>query len=159
FKGVYKDRDATLATDGSGKPIIDANGRGIYMRFNYPAIDYIFQPGDAKYEDINHDGNIDYKDVVYLGNSNPKLIGGFGPTITFKKYLKLSAFFNFRTSYVVVNGTKITTTNMYGFNNQSTAVLRRWKNPGDETDIPRAIWNGGYNWLGSDRYVEDASFL
>ena len=39
------------------------------------------------------------------------------------------------------------------------AVLDRWRNPGDQTDIPRAIYQGGYNWLGSDRYVEDASFL
>ena len=31
--------------------------------------------------------------------------------------------------------------------------------PGDETDIPRALFGSGYNWLGSDRYVEDASFL
>ena len=59
----------------------------------------------------------------------------------------------------MVNGTKMTTTNMYGFNNQSTAVLRRWRNPGDVTDIPRAVYGFGYNWLGSDRYVEDASFL
>ena len=159
FKGVYKDQAATLATDAKGEAINGPNGQGIYMRFNYPATDYIFQPGDAKYEDINHDGNIDYKDIVYLGNSNPKYIGGFGPSITFKGNFKLSAFFNFRTSYEVVNGTKMTTTNMYGFNNQSTAVLRRWRNPGDVTDMPRAIWNAGYNWLGSDRYVEDASFL
>ena len=48
---------------------------------------------------------------------------------------------------------------MYFFDNQSTAVLRRWRNEGDETDIPRALINGGYNWLGSDRYVEDASFV
>jgi TonB-linked SusC/RagA family outer membrane protein len=159
YKGVYKDADATIATDKNGKPIIGPNGQGVYMRFNYPTTDYIFQPGDAKYEDINNDGNIDYKDVVYLGNSNPKFSGGFGPVITLKKNLKISAFFNFRTSYNVVNGTKMTTTNMYGFNNQSTAVLKRWKNPGDETDMPRALWNAGYNWLGSDRYVEDASFL
>lgn len=51
------------------------------------------------------------------------------------------------------------TTNMYGFDNQSTAVLSRWRNPGDVTDMPRAIYRGGYNWLGSSRYVEDASFL
>jgi len=159
YKGVYKDQAATMAKDGAGKPIVGPNGQGVYMRFNYPKTDYIFQPGDAMYEDINHDGNIDYKDVVYLGNSNPKLSGGFGPTITYKKNFKISAFFNFRTSYDVVNGTKMTTTNMYGFNNQSTAVLRRWRNPGDETDIPRALWGTGYNWLGSDRYVEDASFL
>jgi TonB-linked SusC/RagA family outer membrane protein len=159
FKGVYKDVEATMATDGTGKKIVGPNGQGVYMRFNYPTTDYIFQPGDAMYEDINKDGNIDYKDVVYLGNSNPKFSGGFGPTLTYKRNLRVTAFFNFRTSYDVVNGTKMTTTNMYGFNNQSTAVLRRWRNPGDVTDIPRALWNAGYNWLGSDRYVEDASFL
>jgi hypothetical protein len=48
---------------------------------------------------------------------------------------------------------------MYTFDNQSTAVLRRWKNPRDVTEIPRALYNTGYNWLASDRYVEDASFL
>ena len=48
---------------------------------------------------------------------------------------------------------------MYTFNNQSTAVLSRWRNPGDITDMPRAVYNSGYNWLGSDRYVEDASFV
>jgi TonB-linked SusC/RagA family outer membrane protein len=158
YKGVYKDKDATMAKDASGKPIVGPNGQNVAMRFNYPATDYLFQPGDAMYEDINHDGNIDYKDVVYLGNSNPKYVGGFGPTVTYKK-LRIAAFFSFRSNYKVVNGTKMTTTNMYGFNNQSTAVLRRWRNPGDETDIPRAVWNAGYNWLGSDRYVEDASFL
>ena len=51
------------------------------------------------------------------------------------------------------------TTNMYSFDNQSTAVLRRWRKEGDVTDIPRAMYRTGYNWLGSDRYVEDASFL
>jgi hypothetical protein len=25
--------------------------------------------------------------------------------------------------------------------------------------MPRAVYNSGYNWLGSDRYVEDASFV
>ena len=37
--------------------------------------------------------------------------------------------------------------------------FRRWRKPGDVTDIPRAVYGTGYNWLGSDRYVEDASFL
>jgi len=53
----------------------------------------------------------------------------------------------------------MTTTNEYAYNNQSTAVLRRWRNPGDVTDIPRALFASGYNWLGSSRYVEDGSFL
>ena len=159
FKGVYKDADATIARDASGTEIIGPNGQKVQMRFNYPTTDYQFKPGDAMYEDINHDGNIDYKDIVYLGNGIPKLSGGFGPSVTFKNNLKLSAFFNYRWGYQLINGTKMNTTNMYNFNNQSTAVLGRWRNPGDITNMPRALYNSGYNWLGSDRYVEDASFI
>lgn len=160
YKGVYKDKNATIASGGDGKQIIGPNGQAVYMRFNYPNVDYVFQPGDAMYEDVNNDGNINYMDVVYLGNSNPKLTGGFGPSISFKgNRIKISTYFNFRYKYDIVNGTKMNTTSMYNFDNQSTAVLRRWRKEGDETDIPRAIIGGGYNWLGSDRYVEDASFV
>jgi hypothetical protein len=159
YLGVYKDLDATIAKGAKGQPIIGPNGQTVYMRFNYPGTDYIFQPGDAMYEDINKDGNINYMDAVYLGNGNPQFTGGFGTSITYRSSLKLTAFFNYRFDYDVVNGTKMTSTNMYGYDNQSTAVLRRWRKPGDDTDIPRALFGSGYNWLGSDRYVEDASFL
>jgi TonB-linked SusC/RagA family outer membrane protein len=159
YKGVFKDADATIARDAAGDQIIGPNGQIIQMRFNYPLTDYQFKPGDAMYEDVNHDGNIDYKDVVYLGNGIPKFTGGFGPSVTFKNNLKLSAFFNYRWGYELINGTKMNTTSMYNFNNQSTAVLSRWRNPGDVTEMPRALYNSGYNWLGSDRYVEDASFV
>ena len=159
FKGVYSDVDATIAKDAKGNQISGPNGQPVYMRFNYPNTDYIFQPGDAMYEDINHDGNIDSRDVVYLGNSNPKFTGGFGPAITFKGRFKVQAFFSYRLGYQLINGTDMLSTNMSGWDNQSTAVLRRWRNPGDVTDIPRAVYGAGYNWLGSDRYVENASFL
>ncbi len=159
YKGVYKDLQSTIATDGSGKPIIGPVGQTIYMKFNYPSIGYTFQPGDAMYEDINHDGNINYQDIVYLGNSIPKFTGGFGTSVTYKGAWKFTAFFNYRYKVDLVNGTQIYTTNMSGFDNQSTATLRRWRKDGDITDIPRALYRTGYNWLGSDRYVEDASFL
>jgi TonB-linked SusC/RagA family outer membrane protein len=159
YKGVYKDLQSTIATDESGKNIIGPTGQTIFMKFNYPSIGYTFQPGDAMYEDINHDGNINYQDIVYLGNSNPKFTGGFGTSVTYKAQWKFTAFFNYRYKVDLVNGTKITTTNMSGFDNQSTATLRRWRKEGDVTDIPRALYRTGYNWLGSNRYVEDASFL
>ena len=41
-------------------------------------------------------------DIVYLGNSNPKLTGGFGTNITFKNF-SISAFFNFRYGNKIVN--------------------------------------------------------
>lgn len=158
YKGVYTDMNSTVAKDAKGNPIVGPNGQTIYMRFNYPQTNYIFQPGDAMYEDINNDGNINYMDVVYLGNSNPKLSGGFGPSVTWKNF-KLTSFFSFRYGYDVINGTKMNTTNMYGFDNQSTAVLSRWRKEGDVTDMPRSLIQGGFNWLGSDRYVEDASYI
>jgi TonB-linked SusC/RagA family outer membrane protein len=158
YKGVYTDKAATVAKDGKGAPIVGPNGQIIYMRFNYPSTDYIFQPGDAMYEDINNDGNINYMDVVYLGNSNPRLSGGFGPSLTWKN-LRITTFFSFRWGYNVINGTKMNTTNMFYFDNQSTSVLSRWRKEGDVTDVPRALISGGFNWLGSDRYVEDASYV
>ncbi|MEI9808542.1 MAG: SusC/RagA family TonB-linked outer membrane protein [Bacteroidota bacterium] len=159
FKGVYKDMASTIAADAKGNPIIGPDNQPVFMKFNYPSIGYTFQPGDAMYEDINHDGNINYQDVVYLGNSNPKFTGGFGAAVSYKTQWKLTAFFNYRFDYDVINATKMNTTNMYGFDNQSTAVLRRWRKEGDVTDIPRALYRSGYNFLGSDRFVEDASFL
>jgi TonB-linked SusC/RagA family outer membrane protein len=158
YKGVYADKPATVAKDRKGAPIVGPNGQIIYMRFNYPSTDYIFQAGDAMYEDINNDGNINYMDVVYLGNSNPKLSGGFGPSLTWKN-LRITTFFSFRWGYNVINGTKMNTTNMFYFDNQSTSVLSRWRKEGDVTDVPRALISGGFNWLGSDRYVEDASYV
>ncbi len=159
YKGVYADANATIATDAGGKQIVGPTGQIVRMKFNYPSIGYDFQPGDVMYEDINHDGNINYQDIVYLGNSNPKFNGGFGTSVSYKSAWKFTAFFNYRYQFDLVNGTKINTTNMYGFDNQSTATLRRWRKDGDITDIPRALYRSGYNWLGSDRYVEDASFL
>ena len=37
--------------------------------------------------------------------------------------------------------------------------MNRWRSEGDDTDIPRALYGMGYNYLGSDRFVEDASFM
>lgn len=159
YLGVYSNTEATVAKDKNGQPIISPNGDKVYMRFAYPTIDYQFKSGDAMYEDINHDGVIDYKDVVYLGNSNPKLTGGFGSTVAYNNRIKFSLFFSFRQGSDIINGTKMNTTDQIGYNNQSTAVLRRWRNEGDVTDIPRAVFGTGYNSLGSSRYVEDASFL
>ncbi|MFD3002012.1 SusC/RagA family TonB-linked outer membrane protein [Pontibacter toksunensis] len=158
YKGVYKDGESTIARDKNGEAISDANGNPIQMRFNYPMFDYLFQPGDAIYEDINHDGNINHMDVVYLGNANPKLTGGFGPNITWKNF-RVNVFFNYRYGYQIINQTRINTENMSGYNNQSTAVLRRWRYEGDETDIPRAVIGPNFNSLGSDRFVEDGSFI
>lgn len=158
FKGVYKDVDATIARDKEGNKIYDPLGNPIYMKFYSNSVAYQFQPGDAMYEDINHDGSIDASDVVSLGNSNPTFSGGFGPTIVYKN-LSLVAFFTYRYGNDLINRARMNMENMSSYNNQSTAVLKRWHQPGDVTNMPRALLSKGYNWLASSRFVEDGSFI
>jgi TonB-linked SusC/RagA family outer membrane protein len=158
FDGVYKDESELIARDVNGNQIYNANGTPVKMIYYYPHVNYEFQPGDAKYKDVNHDGNIDYNDIVYLGNANPDFVGGFGSTVKYKN-LSFNFYFYGRYGNDIINKTKMNSENMFNFDNQSTATLRRWRRPGDETDIPRALIYHGYNWLGSDRFVDDGSFL
>ena len=154
YLGVYQNTEETYARDAQGQVMYDWQGNVITMR-NGTVQTY---PGDAKYEDVNHDGVINENDIVYLGNANPKFFGGGGFQIRWKD-LTLTTFFYGRYGQKVINGARISLENMYGKNNQSTAVLHRWRAEGDQTDIPRALYGMGYNYLGSDRFVEDASFI
>ncbi|WP_286862134.1 hypothetical protein [Sphingobacterium sp. UBA7625] len=88
----------------------------------------------------------------------PLFTMGGGINLRYKAFA-LSTFLHGRFGQKVVNQVRINTENMYGTANQSTAVLGRWRQEGDVTDIPRALYGEGYNYLGSDRFVEDASFV
>jgi TonB-linked SusC/RagA family outer membrane protein len=166
YQGVYayskyipsKQEDAPIARDARGNPILDKNGVPKAMYMGFGSTNYIFQGGDAKYEDINHDGSIDKQDVVYLGRINPKLTGGIGTVMRFKN-LSLNLFFNYRYGNKIINISRMNMENMYTYDNQSVAVNWRWRKDGDITNMPRALYQTGYNWLGSDRYVEDGSFI
>lgn len=149
-----------VAGDNNGNTIYGADGKPLRMAYNYKdgSAPYSFRGGDAMYEDINHDGNINQLDIVYLGNSNPKLQGGFGVTFQYKR-LSLKTQFTYRYGVDVINRARMNVENMYTNNNQSVAVNWRWRKEGDVTMMPRAMYNTGYNWLGSDRYLEDASYL
>ena len=167
YQGVYQfdkyrpntQENAPVARNRDGRVIMDEKGEPIPMVFAYGRTsEYIFRGGDARYEDRNFDGSIDELDIAYLGNSNPLFNGGFGPTFRYKN-MSLTAFFNFRVGNKIVNAARMFAENMYSTNNQSIAVNWRWRKDGDVTEIPRALFNYGYNWLGSDRFVEDGSFL
>ena len=149
-----------VAGDADGNTIYGADGKPLRMVYNYNdgSATYSFRGGDAMYEDINNDGNINQLDIVYLGNSNPKLQGGFGTTFQYKRF-SLKTQFTFRYGVDVLNTARMNVENMHSNNNQSIATNWRWRKEGDITMMPRAMYNTGYNWLGSDRYLEDASYL
>ncbi|MBO4314759.1 MAG: SusC/RagA family TonB-linked outer membrane protein, partial [Prevotella sp.] len=154
YKGVYQNTEDTYAKDAEGGVMYDLQGKPIVMTNGT----YVCYPGDAKYEDINHDGKIDKNDIVYLGNSNPIISGGGGFTLKYKK-LTMTVFMHYRLGQKIINSARMNAESMRGSDNQSTAVLRRWRNEGDDTDIPRALWGWGFNYLGSDRFVENCSFV
>lgn len=153
-------KTAPIALNRDGKVITGSDGKPLRMTYNSKdgGETYKFDGGDVIYEDVNHDGTINSLDMVYLGNSNPKFSGGFGFTFRYGNW-SLRTNFVYRTGFKVVNFARMGVEKMYDTTNQSTAVNWRWRKNGDMTEIPRALYNYGYNWLGSDRYVEDASFL
>lgn len=152
-----------IAFDADGNMLTDAKGIPLPMYYCYnESYRYQFQGGDAIYEDVNHDGQIDRYDMVYLGNSNPKCNGGFGIQLYYDRF-SLNTGFNFRMGNQIVNTMRMQLESMLNNNNQSYATTWRWRKNGDITEIPRALSRvhgyNSYNSLPSDRYVEDGDYL
>lgn len=158
-----------IALNADGQAVYNQKGEPLQMMFCYSAegngsYESKFNGGDAMYEDVNHDGQINELDIVYLGNSLPKLTGGFGFTLNYGHW-KLSTQFNYRVDYDVFNLARLNVERMDNNNNQSEAVNYRWRKEGDGgfgQYIPRALsghYTANYNALVSDRFIEDASFL
>ena len=155
---------APVARNAEGKVILDDAGDPIQMVYNYSNLasgnPYKFKGGDAMYEDVNNDGNINALDIVYLGSSLPKLTGGFGFTFNYNGW-KLNTQFTYRVGNKILNLARLDAEAMTNNNNQSEAVNYRWRKEGDVTTIPRAMYGAtsNYNTLISDRFVESGSFL
>ncbi|MBM6992025.1 MAG: SusC/RagA family TonB-linked outer membrane protein [Prevotella sp.] len=153
-----------IAIGSNGKVIMTSNGEPQHLVYNYDAgsSTYTFQGGDAIYEDINHDGQINALDIVYLGNSLPKLQGGFNISFRYGNW-SLKTRFAYRFGNKVVNAARMALQQMSSTQNQTSAVNYRWRKDGDVTPMPRALYVDGsaaaYNYQGSSRYVESGSFV
>jgi TonB-linked SusC/RagA family outer membrane protein len=158
YLGVYASDEDAIVRDKNGDPVYGiGSDEPLSMIMGGPS-GYVFEGGDAKYKDQNYDGKIDELDLVYLGDLNPKLMGGTGLRVQYKGFV-LNSFFYFKLGQKIINQTRMDTEKMYNYDNQSTATNWRWRREGDETDMPRALYNRGFNWLGSDRFVEDGSHI
>ena len=157
YLGVYASDADAMAKDAAGNTLYDSKHVAIPMTYKGT---YIFRGGDARYADINHDGKIDLNDVVYIGDSNPTLTGSFGSTFRYKNW-DFSFSFYYRTGYDIINMTALNSEGMSGRDNQSKAVLSRWRVQGQNEAglLPRAYLDHPANNLGSDRYVEKGDFI
>ncbi len=147
-----------VATDENGHVIMTNTGVPKHMAYYYGDTEYNFKGGDAIYEDVNHDGNINELDIKYLGSSLPKMQGGFSLTLQYGQW-KLVARFNYRWGNKILNTGRMSLESMRGTENQCASVTYRWRKDGDVTQIPRALYGAGYNYQVSSRFVEDGSFL
>lgn len=120
------------------------------------------ETGDAVYRDVNGDEQIDFtNDQVVLGNTLPDFFGGMTNTFSWKG-LSLDVFFQFVSGASIYDGETFEYfTGGVNRNNQIKAILRRWQNPGDITDVPKVTTfsGAGLNIATSDRYIWDASYL
>ncbi|MBP7169352.1 MAG: TonB-dependent receptor [Bacteroidales bacterium] len=117
------------------------------------------ETGDMIYEDRNSNGVIDPDDRTVIGSAEPDFIYGLNQTLTYKG-IGLTLFFQGTQGNDIFNASRIDTEGMFDVKNQTTEVLRRWKRPGQITDMPRAVSDGStFNVHNSTRFVEDGSYF
>jgi hypothetical protein len=113
------------------------------------------------FADMDHDGKITAADRTKIGDPHPDFIGGITNSFSYKGF-DLSIFLQFSHGNDVFNGSRLFLESLQGGDNQLAAVTRRWKKPGDITDIPRATSDpvkAAENKRVSSRFIEDGSYL
>ncbi|MBW6497853.1 MAG: TonB-dependent receptor [Bacteroidales bacterium] len=111
---------------------------------------------------INQDGesvfNPTPEDRTIIGDPNPDFLFGLSNSFAYRNF-DLSVFVQGSYGNDIFNATRIETEGMLDAKNQSRTVLNRWRAPGQETDIPRAVADNTDNSILSTRFVEDGSYL
>ncbi|MDD2437344.1 MAG: TonB-dependent receptor [Massilibacteroides sp.] len=129
-------------------------GRALGGFYGYIADGVDPETGEMIYRDLNGDNKISSTDRTYIGDPNPDFTYGMTNVFSWKN-LNLSIFIQGSYGNDVFNASRIETEGMYDGKNQSTRVLKRWRIPGQITDVPKA----GFDIKNSTYFIEDGSFL
>ena len=130
----------------------------LYLTDNTGAKQY-FRAGDMHFVDINGDGEISEADKTIIGNPNPDIYGNIFASIMWKNFT-LSLGFNYSLGNDVFNYSRSILEGGNNFYNQTTAMTNRWRQEGQQTDIPRISFDDAMgNSRFSDRWIEDGSYL
>lgn len=111
------------------------------------------KPGDMKYVDVNHDGKINDKDKVNLGNGMPDFTFGFNIGLDYKGF-DLSIQASGAAGQQIVQSYR----GHAKYTNYTTTILDRWTGEGTGNKIPR-VTEQNFNWQFSDLFVQNADYL
>ena len=146
---------AAITTDHAHDFVVrNMPGRPLGSFYGYIADGVNRETGELNYRDLNKDGILSANDRTYIGDPNPDFT--FGMTNTFSwKGLNLSILLQGSYGNDIYNVSRMDSEGMFDGRNQSTTVLRRWRIPGQITDVPKA----NFDQRNSTYYLEDGSYL
>lgn len=148
--GVYaSDAEAAAAgTTHQGISVVSSTGTLVKLK-----------GGDVRFSDTNGDNIIDSKDMQIIGNPNPDFTGSFNTRFSYKR-LTIDALFTFSKGNDIYNYTRRVLESESGYQNQTLAVVNRWRADGQVTNIPKATYGDPMgNARFSDRWIDDGSYL
>ena len=153
---LYQDQPIYSGIDGInsvrvGEPL------GAFYTLKFLGVDP--QTGDAMYQDTNGDGAINADDRVVVGSPQPTSWGSVTNTLAFGPF-DFRAAVQFSGGNQIWNGVRqFSDDGGYYFDNKFTYALRRWQQPGDITDEPRASFDGtSQAILNSSRIIEPGNY-
>lgn len=115
------------------------------------------EPGDIRYVDVDGDGIVEFgssEDQTVIGNPIPDVTMGLNVNLNYKQ-------FDFSTALYASIGNDIARSyeRFLTYSNKPTFYLDRWTGEGTSNTTPRASNNASNNFLFSDFFVEDGSYL
>lgn len=112
-------------------------------------------PGDLRFVDVNGDGKISSDDRTNIGNGTPKWTFGLNLNAEYKGF-DVNVFFQGVTGVDVFDATY---RQDIASGNYPSWMLSRWTGPGTSNRVPRLALGDTKNWVVSDLYVRDGSYL
>ena len=165
----------TEILDLGGEEMIPNGGTSTWLHhvvgksmYSYYLSDYYgVNPSNGEALWVTEDGKLtnDYNQArkYYAGSPEPKLIGGFNTTFTWKG-LSFSAFFEYKYGNKVLpmNESRYLNSDGAVMNmNQMADALNYWKKPGDTNCNPKPVAGNSSNSndFTTDRWMQDGSYL
>lgn len=170
--GKVLDIQGQVIEGGSGglNRAMEGENLGVFFTVEYAGVNP--ENGDAQFytNAKNPDGSIDRTIVgnadynlaqrVVVGDPNPDFYGGITNTFSYKgidfSFLFAGVFGN---DVSVYGMGQYSMANMIYEDNQTADQMKRWRQPGDITDVPQARYYYGNGNQRSSRFIVDGSFV